>query len=173
MPANQPTKIVNFEKKLEAEFHVSWYIIAYKLIYGFFELVLGIGIAIFGKSAYKLYYNFQAQELIEDPHDLIARTLNKIVPYLFNHHGYIIFLLVLLGTVKIVGAIGLIYKKHWGIDLLLGLTVLLLPFQFYNLIFHHSLIDLYYIVIGIFIAFYLTNYKPWEYTSRRLREMKK
>jgi uncharacterized membrane protein len=173
MLARPLTKVSDIEEKVEEKFHVSWYIIAYKLIYGFFEFILGLGIAFFGHNAYTLYRNFQSQELLEDPHDLIAKMLNNIVPYLFNHHGYLVFLLILFGTVKIAGAVGLIYKKHWGIDLLLGLTFILLPFQFFNFVFHRSILDLYYIIIGIFIAFYLTNYKPWEYTKKFIQKIKK
>ena len=160
MPANQSAKIAN-------------YIVAYKFIFGLVEFLLGSGIIIFGKTFYRLYLNFQSQELLEDPHDLIAGIGRSVVPYIFNHQTYIVFFLLLLGAVKIIGAIGLIYKKPWGVDLLLGLTLVLLPFQLYNVIFHRSLIDLFYLLVGIFIAFYLTNYKPWEYTSRRLREIKK
>jgi uncharacterized membrane protein len=150
-----------------------FFIIAYKLIFGLVESILGLGIIIFGTKYYQLYLSFQSQELLEDPHDLLATIGNSVVPYIIDHRTYIVLMLLLLGLVKVAGAIGLIYQKRWGVDLLLGLTIVLLPFQFYNLIFHHSLIDLFYIFIGIYIALYLTNYHPWDYTSRLIKGMKK
>jgi len=151
----------------------TFFIIAYKLIFGLFETILGLGIIIFGKKYYQLYLSFQSQELLEDPHDLIVAIGKNVVPYIINHQTYVVLLLLLLGIVKVVGAIGLIYKKRWGVDLLLGLTLILLPFQFYNTVFHHSLIDIFYMFIGIYIALYLTNYHPWDYTTKWIKGMKK
>lgn len=153
-------------KNLEREFHVSRYIIIYKFFLGLIELALGLGIVFFGKQAFRIYYHFRSQELFEDPHDLLGRLLEKVVPYISEHRGYIVFFLIVLGLTKIIGAIGLLYRKHWGLDLLVGLTIILLPFEVFNLLIHLSLSKFIFILINILITLYLVNFKPREYILR-------
>ena len=148
---------------LEQELHVSWYIIIYKFILGVLEFLLGIGIIIFGKQVVTIYENFKAQELLEDPHDLLIMLVEKISPILSKNHGYIILLLLFLGVVKIIGSVGLMYRKHWGLDLLVILTMAILPFQFYNLVVSFSFGKLVYFIIDVLIALYLVEFQPKEY----------
>lgn len=155
----------NIEENLEKEFHVSKFIIAYKFILGAIELVLGLGILLFGKQVLGVYQNFKNGELLEDPHDLLVNTLEKIIPYIFQHQGYIILILISIGLVKIIGSVGLLYHKHWGLDLLIGLTFLLLPFDSYNFVASPSFAKFSFLVINILIALYLVNFKPKEYFS--------
>lgn len=150
-------------RNLEKEFHVSKYIIAYKIILGIFELLLGLGMIFFGNRIFQLYINFRTAELLEDPHDLLVNIIERFVPYIFEHQGLIVFLLFLLAVVKIAGAVGLYYRRHWGLDLLVGLTILLLPFEGYHLLAKFSLLKLSYFIINIFIALYLVNFKPKHY----------
>ncbi len=150
---------------LEQDLHVSWYIIIYKFILGVFELFLGLGIIIFGKQIITIYESFKAQELLEDPHDLLISVVEKISPILSKHQGYIILLLLLLGIIKIIGSVGLMYRKHWGLDLLVILTMAILPFQFYNLVVSFSLAKLIFFIIDVFIALYLVKFQPKEYFS--------
>ncbi len=160
-------------QKLEEEFHVSRYIIVYKLILGILELLLGIGIIFLGRKAQLLYGSFKTSELLEDPHDLLVNITEKFVPYLFKHKDYVIFILVILGLAKIIGSIGLAYKKIWALDLLLFVTVLILPFQFFTFLRSHSLFDLIYFLIGVFIVFWLVNFKPKEYIHKLKRRVAK
>lgn len=153
-------------EEIEEEFHVSGLIIAYKFILGLLEFSLGLAIIFFGKNATNLYRNFKYSELLEDPHDLLVNITEKFVPYLLNHKDYVILILIILGLVKMIGAIGLIYKKNWGLDLLLGVTLLMLPFQIFNFLRNPSLFDLIYILIGVFIVFWLVNFKPHEYIHK-------
>lgn len=150
-------------KDLEKELHVSRFIIFYKFILGVFELLLGLGIIFFGTRVYALYQGFVAQQLFEDPHDLLGTVLESIVPYLFEHKGYVILILVILGLVKMVGAAALWYRRHWGLDLLIGLTLSLLPFEGYNLLVQPSLIKLAFFLINILISLYLVNFAPKQY----------
>jgi uncharacterized membrane protein len=161
-------KLQNIEKKVENEYHVSWYIILYKLTLGIVELLAGIGLALFGSDIMRFYLSYSARELSEDPHDILIRFSEGIVPQLFTHNTYLIFYLILLGMAKIAGSIGLVYKQNWGADLLVGLTVLLLPFQLVNLILHPSLFDVVYIFLGLFIALYLIEFRPKAWISKIL-----
>jgi uncharacterized membrane protein len=158
-------QLAKIEKQVEKEFHASWYIIFYKLTLGILELVVGVGLALFGSHIMRFYLSYSARELSEDPHDVLIRFSENIIPQLFTHNTYLIFYLVILGVAKIAGSIGLIYKQNWGADLLVGLTVLLLPFQLVNLALHPSLLDVIYIVLGLFIALYLIEFKPKAWVS--------
>ncbi len=151
------------EERLEEEFHVSKYIIIYKFIAGLIELILGLGIIFGGKQIFNIYQNFKQGELLENPHDLLIFVLEKIIPYVFEHQVYIILLLLALGLVKILGAIGLVYKKHWGLDLLVGLTLILLPIDGFSLLTHPSWAKLIYLSINICISLFLVNFNPKDY----------
>lgn len=157
---------------LEKEYHVSRYIIVYKFILGLFEVILGVGIIIYGKKIYELYLNFRNNELLEDPHDLLAQATEKFIPFLLAHQGYIVFILLLLGLTKMIGSVGLWYKKHWGLDILIVVTVALLPFEIYALIFNPSLTKTAYFIINLFIALYLVNFKPKDYFSGLKKRIK-
>lgn len=145
------------------EIKVARYIIIYKFLLGFFETILGLGMIVFGKTIYDLYINFRNNELFEDPHDFLALWLEKIVPYLLIHRGWVVLILLLLGITKMAGAIGLWYHKHWGLDILIVVTIGLLPFEIYALIAHPSLTKTAFFIINLFIALYLVNFKPKHY----------
>ena len=162
-------KIFPKEDEIEKEFHISIYILIYKFILGIVELLIGIGIALFGSKIYLLYRTSLIKELSEDPHDLLARISENFVPNVLTHNTYIIIYLIVLGLAKILGAIGLIYKQNWGVDLLVGLTILMAPFQIVNLIMHPNLFDLIYLIIGLLIALYLIEFRPKAWISRVLK----
>jgi uncharacterized membrane protein len=151
---------------IEKEYHVSWFIIAYKMAFGLIEFVTGLGIAIFGRKMFALYTRYLSQELSEEPHDLLARMSEQIIPHIFTHNTYLLVYLMVLGLAKIAGAIGLIYKKHWGVDILVALTLFMYPFQMIQLVLHPSIIDFIYITVGILIALYLINFHPKEWATR-------
>jgi uncharacterized membrane protein len=161
-------KQVQEEIQIEKEFHVSFYIILYKFLFGLAELLSGLGILFFGKRILGRFTVMITQELLEDPHDMLANLSTKIVPNLLTHNTFLTLYLIILGSAKIAGAIGLIYKRNWGVDLLVGLTVLMFPFQFIDLVIHPSIFDFFYITIGILIALYLIEFKPKAWISRIL-----
>lgn len=147
----------------QSEIRVAKYIIVYKFLLGFFETVLGFGMIIYGKRIYDMYLSFRNNELLEDPHDFLAFWAEKIVPYLLMHRGWVVFILLTLGLTKMVGAVGLWYRKHWGLDILIVVTIALLPFEIYALITHPSFTKTAYFVINLFIALYLVNFNPKGY----------
>lgn len=159
---------MNFEK----EYHVSWYIIAYKLLFGIVEFLLGLGVTIYGRVALRWYEVYRFQELSEDPHDLLVRLTEGVVPNVLAHHTFLAIYLIILGGAKIAGAVGLINKRNWGADLLIGLTLIMLPFQVVQLLIHPSLADFLYILIGLVIALYLVNFRPQEWAKRMVKTVK-
>src|SRR5258708_3150279 len=106
--------IEQVEKHLEKDFHVSCYIIFYKFSFGLIELLLGLGIALFGRQTMHWYQSIATRELSEDPHDLLVHISASFIPNILTHNTYLIIYLILLGAVKIAGSIGLLYKKNWG-----------------------------------------------------------
>lgn len=161
------------EERIENKFHVSWYIVIYKLLFGLSEFLLGLGITFFGRTALHWYHVYAVQELSEDPHDLLVRLTESFIPNVLAHHTFLVLYLLLLGIAKIAGAIGLIYKQNWGVDLLVGLTVLMLPFQLFQLAHHLSLAEFLYICIGLIIALYLINFRPHEWATRVVTKIKR
>ncbi len=162
-------KVFLNEKNAEKELHVSSYIILYKLCYGILEFVSGVVVAFFGRQMLRTYNLDITRELSEDPHDLFARIAHIILPNLIVHRTSLVITLILLGAAKIAGAIGLLYKQNWGVDLLVGLTMVMFPFQLVNLIMHPSFFDFLYITIGLIIAMYLIEFKPKAWVSRLLQ----
>lgn len=160
------------EQQMEQEYHISRYIIVYKFILGLFEIILGLGIIIFGKRIYELYLNFRNNELLEDPHDLLAQISEKLIPYILAHQGYVVFILLLLGITKMIGCVGLWYRKHWGLDILIAITIILLPFEIYAILTHPTLAKSFYFIINLFIALYLVNFKPRDYFTNLKQRIK-
>lgn len=159
------------EEAIENEFHVSIYIVLYKFLLGVFEFGAGAAIAFFGSALYQLYQTSLIKELSEDPHDLLARLSEGIVPNVLTHNSFVVIYLIVLGLAKMVGAIGLIYKQNWGVDLLVVLTILMAPFQIVNLILHPHIFDLIYLVVGLLIALYLVEFRPRAWVSRLLLKL--
>jgi uncharacterized membrane protein len=163
--------LIQSEAKIEKEFHVSVYIIVYKFGLGLLEFLFGFTLWFFGQKIYQIYRSGILSELSEDPHDLLANLSQKIVPNLLTHNGFIIIYLLILGSAKIAGAVGLIYKENWGVDLLVGLTAVMAPFQIVSLIIRPNIFELLYFVVGLFIALYLVEFKPKAWISRILQKL--
>ncbi len=151
---------------LEEEFHVSWAVIVYKFLLGLVEFVSGTGLLIWGNNAFRLYQAFMLREMTEDPHDVLARLTQRVVPSLFAQHTTLAFYLIVLGAAKLAGAVGLINRKNWGVDLLVSLTVILFPFQVASIFLHPSIPDTVYLVVGLLIALYLVDFKPKAWFAR-------
>jgi len=158
--------IRHVEEKIETDYHVSWFIIAYKMAFGLIEFSSGLGIAIFGRKMLATFTHYVTLELSEEPHDLLARLSERVIPHIFTHNSLLLTYLMLLGLVKIAGAIGLIYKKHWGVDLLVALTLIMFPFQCIHLLMRPSLLEFIYVVVGLIIALYLVNFHPKVWATR-------
>ena len=156
------------EEALEKQYHVSIYIVIYKLLLGIIEFSLGIVVVLFGAEIYRSVQSSLLRELSEDPHDLLARLSETVVPNVLTHNGFVVLSLIILGLAKMAGAIGLIYKQNWGVDLLVSLTIVMAPFQIVSLILHPRLFDTLYLLVGFVIALYLIEFKPKAWISRVL-----
>jgi uncharacterized membrane protein len=156
------------ESPTEGAFHASIYVIVYKLLLGIGESSAGIAIVLFGHEIYRSFQMSILKELSEDPHDLLARLSETILPDVLTHSTFVIGYLVVFGLAKILGAIGVIYKQNWGVDVLVGLTILLAPFQVIPLFLHPSLFHLIFLATGLLIALYLVEFRSGAWISRVL-----
>ena len=153
----------------EKEFRVSIYVLIYEFILGLFELAAGLTIALFGSRIYAVYQTSLIRELSEDPNDLLAHLSETFVPGLLTHNALVILYLIIFGLAKIAGAIGLIYKQNWGVDLLVGLIIVMAPFQLYEFITRPNFLGLLYLIGSLLIALYLVEFRPGAWISRMLR----
>jgi len=163
------SRIIEREEALEKEYHVSIYIVIYKFLLGVSEFSLGIAMAFFGEKIYRSYQFSLLRELSEDPPDLLARISETVVSSVLAPSTFVVVSLILLGLTKMAGAVGLVRKQNWGVDLLVGLTILMAPFQIVSLILHPRILDFLFLVVGVVIALYLVEFKPKAWISRVLR----
>lgn len=162
-------KLADREEAIEKEYHVSIYIVIYKFILGVSEFSLGIAMAFFGEQIYRSYQFSLLTELSEDAPDLLERISETVVSTVLMPSTFVVVSLILLGLTKMVGAVGLIRKQNWGVDLLVGLTVLMAPFQIISLILHPRILDLVFLIVGVVIALYLVEFRPKAWISRVFR----
>lgn len=154
--------------------HISKTVIIYKFVTGVIELILGLGILFFGRNIARIYVQYEIREFLEDPHDILIAVTDKVVaPLVIHHRVYLMFFLIVLGITKIIAAIGLLYKKEWGLDLLIGLFIILLPFDIFTLFSHPTFLKAIYFLLNVFIALYLIEFKPHTYFLRYIKFFKK
>lgn len=159
--------------KKSAASNISKTVVYYKLVTGVIELILGLGILFFGKNIYRIYSAYKLKELLEDPHDLLINLVGKITPTLIHYRTYLMIFLIVFGLVKIIGAIGLLYDKEWGLDLLILFFFLMLPFDIYTLLSHVTFLKTLYFLINTLIALYLVEFRPHTYFWKYIKKLKK
>jgi uncharacterized membrane protein len=123
-------------------------IVSFKLLSGAAELVGGLSLLLLPASLLKIIFSLaSAEELREDPTDPFVLFIQHRLPQLLGTKHLIALGLILLGAVKIVGAVGLLRRKPWGHKLLVILLAALLPFDAFHLANKMSVLSL-----GLFVA---------------------
>lgn len=150
-------------RSVEGEYRASWLIIVFKYVSGLIEIILGLGIVFLGDEMISLYEMMKVKELLEDPHDLVIRMIEAVLPYFLKHREYVVIFLLVLGTTKIIGAIGLTYRKEWGRDMLIVLGIILLPFELVEFFRHPTVLRATYALVNLVIVLYLMNFHPRDY----------
>lgn len=150
----------------EDDIKISKGIVLYKFILGVGELSIAFSLIFFGRNIGRIYQQYRVRELLEDPHDRLIKFIQGVSPYLNQNRTYFIGLLLILGITKVIGAIGLWKNKEWGLDLIVGLFVILIPFDMIDLIIKPSFIRVVYFLINVLITFYLLEFKPHKYLRR-------
>lgn len=110
--------------------------IVFKFVTGAAELIAGVAFLALPRSWLRwMIFASTRGELRADPNDAIANFLRVHGPvFVADYNRSVSIVLIALGTVKLVGAVGLIKRRPWGFYLAAGLLVALLPLDFYRAI---------------------------------------
>jgi uncharacterized membrane protein len=124
------------ENEIHQVFEIS---IALKAIHGALEVLLGI-LLFFPITIRMLIYALTQSELIEDPNDYVARTVQHLTPFLALHSStFAAYYLLSHGVIKLILAILLFQKKLWAYPLTIATLVGFIAYQIYRYTFTHSL----------------------------------
>lgn len=144
------------------------YVVIYESLTGIFELILGSGIILFGKRIFTLYLRLQSLGYLEHSHNILVLFVRRSLPFIIHYHIAIAIFIILLGSIKIVSAVGLWRDKLWANYLLISTLVILLPFDVIEIIRNPSAIKIVYFVVNILIIIYLFRQEP-SYLNRNKR----
>lgn len=123
------------EKNIRSIFRIS---VLLKAANALLEIVGGTLLLFTGSIATFIMYLSQ-KELIEDPGDLIATTIQNYLPYLAQHpQSFAAFYLLSHGVIKIFLAVGLLRNKLWAYPSAIIFFILFIIYQVYRYADTHS-----------------------------------
>lgn len=135
-----------------------------KLVDGVLEVFGGIALFFTGALA-NLATTLMQNELIEDPHDLIASHFQHSLPALLANSGWFASVYLLShGIIKIGLAAGLLRDKPWAYPTAIVVFALFIVYQLYRYTFTHSLFLLFLTVLDL-IVIWLT-WHEYQYFKR-------
>ncbi len=139
------------------------FVVFYELVSGFVGMVIGIGLAIFGEEIQDIYLSFRDAGVLDHPHNAMIGIVQKYAPFLIGHYLFVGIYLVLVGVFKLTGGVGLMYRKKWADNMLVGLLLLFLPLDIWSLFHHPSITRVLFIFTNIVIIVYLTRKQIVKY----------
>jgi len=103
------------------------------------EILLGVALLFTGAVTAIVQFLIQ-RELIEDPGDFIANSIQHYLPY-FSQHSQLFASLYLLihGVVKIFLVVGLLRNKLWAYPAAIAIFSLFIAYQLYRFAYTHSI----------------------------------
>jgi uncharacterized membrane protein len=109
-------------------------IVGFKFLSGGLEVLSGVALAVLPAGVLQTVVDMLVREEVrEDPHDpAVAFIQGHLDGFLNQRHGVAVGLVV-LGTIKIVGAYGLLKRRAWGYYLLVSVLVVLLTIEVIHL----------------------------------------
>lgn len=135
-------------------------VIAYKLAYGTLEIISGVLIL--------FSYRLLANELLEDPQDLLANWLLNNVHITQRDTVYLGLLFLSFGLIKIVLAICLWFRLPWIRGLGLGFFGMVGAFGLAHLAFHYSPITLVALVFDLAALGYFWKILPTHLSRKKM-----
>jgi uncharacterized membrane protein len=109
-------------------------------IYGAFELIVGTAL-LFTSSVAQLAHTVVQGELIEDPSDIVALSIDHTASALLTHKlTFVSVYLITYGIVKVAFTIALLRKKLWAYSFALSLFTIFLVYQFDRVWQTHSVV---------------------------------
>lgn len=106
------------------------------------------------------------QEILEDPHDLVANALRSLVVHLsVSTQTFSSVYLLVHGAIKIALVVGLLRRKLWAYPTALGVLSLFVAYQGYRLSLTHSPVLLLLTAIDLVILYLIWREYRWLRSS--------
>jgi uncharacterized membrane protein len=135
-------------------------IVVFKLVTGGAELVVGSALLFLSGSGLRTIIDrLTAAERLQDPGDPVVSFVYDHLHSLLSDKATVGAALLVLGLVKVIGAIGLLRHKPWAYYLLLAMVVLLVPVDTVHLIGHFSLGAAFLAVANVVVLGLLIRYR--------------
>ncbi|MEA2498338.1 MAG: putative rane protein [Actinomycetota bacterium] len=132
-------------------------IIAYKSMLGVGELLVGILLLIPSLDVSALFHRLVAEELREDPSDLLVSLFSRHLPSIIQHRPVVGLGLIAFGVGKLVAAGAMWNGKEWGRYLLAGLVVLLVPFDVRTMVTDPSVAHFLLVFLNVLVVYLLAR----------------
>jgi uncharacterized membrane protein len=123
------------EKKIHLIFVLS---VLLKALNGVLEIILGVAF-LFTSTLAGLVQTLVQGELIEDPADIVANSIQHFLPFLTHSQYFISFYLLSHGVIKIFLVVGLLRNKVWAYPAAIIVFALFIIYQLYRYSFTHSI----------------------------------
>lgn len=125
-----------------------------KAVFGFFEILGGILLAVSGKLVLNNFIiDLAQQEIADDPNDLIANFLiNSANSFYYDAHLFAIIYLIAHGVINIFLAASLLKNKIWAFPWAIILFGAFIVYQLYRFLHTYSLALLFLTLFDIFIV---------------------
>lgn len=108
-----------------------------KALNGVLEIIIGVAF-LFTSALAGLVQTLLRGELIEDPSDLVANTIQNFLPFLTHSQYFIAVYLLSHGIIKIFLVVGLLRNKLWAYPAALIVFTLFIAYQLYRFTYTHS-----------------------------------
>jgi len=130
-------------------------IIAYKTALGVGELTVGVLLLIPSLDLAATFHRLSAEELREDPSDLLVALISRHLPTLVQHRATVGVGLIAFGVGKLIAAAAMWNGKEWGRYLLAATVVLLLPLDVRSVITDPSILRFLLVILNALVVFLL------------------
>lgn len=132
-------------------------IIAYKTALGVGELMVGVLLLIPSLDVAAVFHRLTAEELREDPSDLLVALISRYLPSLVRNRATVGLGLIAFGVAKLIAAAAMWNGKEWGRYLLAAMVVLLLPLDVRSAVTDPSIVRFVLVILNALVAFLLVG----------------
>ncbi len=137
--------------------------IFYKILLGIIEFIFGLGLLVLGLQLYEMFNRFINTHAIQDSDDIFLIITNQYVPILLQHRYLISIIFLALGLSKIMGGLGMLYRKVWAKHLLISFMLAFIPYDLVGFIRSPTLFEAVYLVFSIVLVLYFMDFRPRQY----------
>ena len=115
--------------------------------------IIGGTLLLFTGAVTNLIEYLARGELIEDPSDFLANSIQHYLPYLSEHSQlFAAFYLLSHGIIKIFLAVGLLRRKLWAYPSAIIVFILFILYQIYRYTYTHSIFLILLTIFDLFVV---------------------